>query len=121
MSVFSQNEIEYLGSGLLGRLATAGRDGTPHVAPVGMFSHNAALGTIDIGGRALTNTKKFRDPEIRARRPRRGRSCLHRPVASPRDRGPRTGGSDRGTETGHPHLPGAHRRLGPRHQRIPAE
>jgi pyridoxamine 5'-phosphate oxidase family protein len=61
MSVFSRNEIEYLGSGLLGRLATVGRDGTPHVAPVGMFSHNAALDTIDIGGRDLTNTKKFRD------------------------------------------------------------
>lgn len=61
MSVFSRNEIEYLGSGLLGRLATVGRDGTPHVAPVGIFSHNAALDTIDVGGRDLTNTKKFRD------------------------------------------------------------
>lgn len=58
---FSRSEIEYLGSGLLGRLATVGRDGTPHVAPVGMFSRNAALDTIDIGGRELTNTKKFRD------------------------------------------------------------
>ncbi len=61
MSVFSRNEIEYLGSGLLGRLATVGRDGTPHDAPVGIFSHNAALDTIDVGGRDLTNTKKFRD------------------------------------------------------------
>ncbi|MDQ4107120.1 MAG: PPOX class F420-dependent oxidoreductase [Actinomycetota bacterium] len=61
MGTFSRNEIEYLGSGLLGRLATVGRDGTPHVAPVGMFSHNAALDTIDVGGRDLTNTKKFRD------------------------------------------------------------
>ena len=61
MSVFTQEEIGYLGSDLLGRLATVGRDGTPHVAPVGMFSHNAALDTIDIGGRDLTNTKKFRD------------------------------------------------------------
>ncbi len=67
MSIFSRNEIEYLGSGLLGRLATVGRDGTPHVAPVGMFSHNAALGTIDIGGRDLTNTKKFRDARISGR------------------------------------------------------
>ena len=70
MSVFSQNEIEYLRSSLLARLATVGRDGTPHVAPVGMFSHNAALDTIDIGGRDLTNTKKFRDVQ------RSGRAAL---------------------------------------------
>jgi pyridoxamine 5'-phosphate oxidase family protein len=61
MSNFTKNEIEYLESGLLGRLATVGRDGTPHVAPVGMYSHNAQLGTIDVGGHDLTNTKKFRD------------------------------------------------------------
>ena len=61
MNIFTQEETKYLGSGLLGRLATAGRDGTPHAAPVGMFSHNAALDTIDIGGCDLTNTKKLRD------------------------------------------------------------
>lgn len=61
MSAFTHNEIEYLGSGLLGRLATVGPDGTPHVAPVGMFSRNAQLDTIDVGGHDLTNTKKFRD------------------------------------------------------------
>jgi pyridoxamine 5'-phosphate oxidase family protein len=61
MNNFTQNEIEYLRSGLLGRLATVGRDGTPHIAPVGMFSYNARLGTIDVGERDLTNTKKFRD------------------------------------------------------------
>lgn len=60
MSIFTQNEIEYLQSGLLGRLATVGRDGTPHIAPVG-FSYNPKLGTIDIGGRDMANTKKFRD------------------------------------------------------------
>lgn len=60
MSAFTQNEIEYLGSGLLGRLATVGRDGTPHIAPVG-FSYNARLGTIDVGGHDMANTKKFRD------------------------------------------------------------
>jgi pyridoxamine 5'-phosphate oxidase family protein len=38
MSVFTTNEIEYLGSGLLGRLATVGQDGIPHIAPVGMIS-----------------------------------------------------------------------------------
>lgn len=61
MSSFSRNEIEYLGSGLLGRLATVGRDGIPHITPVGIFSHNAELDTIDIGGRDMANTKKFRD------------------------------------------------------------
>lgn len=61
MSVFTQREIEYLGSGLLGRLATVGRDGTLHVAPIGMFSHNTELDTIDIRGHGMTDTKKFRD------------------------------------------------------------
>ncbi len=61
MSSFTRNEIEYLGSGLLGRLATVGPDGTPHIAPVGMISYNAHLDTIDVGGHDLTSTKKFRD------------------------------------------------------------
>ena len=61
MSNFSRNEIEYLQSGLLGRLATVGRDGTPHIAPVGMFSYNAELDTIDVGGHDMASTKKFRD------------------------------------------------------------
>ena len=61
MSTFTRDEIEYLRSGLLGRIATVGRDGTPHIAPVGMFSYNAELDTIDVGGRDMANTKKFRD------------------------------------------------------------
>jgi pyridoxamine 5'-phosphate oxidase family protein len=61
LSNFSPNEIEYLGSGLLGRLATVGLDGTPHIAPVGMISYDPELDTIDIGGHDLANTKKFRD------------------------------------------------------------
>ncbi len=61
MSDFTQNEIEYLRSGLLGRLATVGPDGTPHIAPVGMIFYNAQLDTIDVGGHDLANTKKFRD------------------------------------------------------------
>lgn len=61
MSVFTSGEIEYLGGGLLGRLATVSSGGTPHIAPVGMFSHNAQLDSIDVSGRDLTNTKKFRD------------------------------------------------------------
>ena len=33
MSVFQDEEIEYLESQLLGRLATVGSDGQPHVVP----------------------------------------------------------------------------------------
>ena len=43
MSIFTPYEIEYLGSGLLGRLATVGSDGTPHIAPVGMISYSPPL------------------------------------------------------------------------------
>jgi len=61
MSVFTEAEVEYLTGGRqLGRLATVGRDGTPHVVPVGWI-HNAASDTIDIGGHELEQTKKFRD------------------------------------------------------------
>ena len=60
-SVFSEAELEYLhGQRLLGRVATIGADGTPHVAPVG-WAHNAALDTIDVTGHGLEQTKKFRD------------------------------------------------------------
>ena len=60
-SVFSQAELAYLHSQqLLGRIATVGADGTPHVAPVG-WVHNAALDTIDVAGHGLEQTKKFRD------------------------------------------------------------
>ena len=62
-SVFSQAELDYLhGQRLLGRIATVGGDGTPHVAPVG-WSHNADLDTIDVTGHGLEQTKKFRDVE----------------------------------------------------------
>jgi pyridoxamine 5'-phosphate oxidase family protein len=61
MSVFTQAELAYLAGGLqLGRLATVGADGTPHVVPVGWI-YNAARDTIDIGGNELAGTKKFRD------------------------------------------------------------
>jgi pyridoxamine 5'-phosphate oxidase family protein len=60
-SVFIRDELDYLhGQRLLGRVATVGADGTPHVAPVGWL-HNAELDTIDVTGHALERTKKFRD------------------------------------------------------------
>ena len=60
MSRFTRNEIEYLQDTLLGRLATVGRDGTPHIAPVG-FRYNDDLDTIDIGGWNVESSKKYRD------------------------------------------------------------
>src|SRR3954452_19094957 len=53
-------QIDYLGSQLLGRLATAGADSKPHVVPTS-FRYNAELGTIDIGGLHVATTKKYRD------------------------------------------------------------
>ena len=61
MSVFTEEELRYLlGERHLARLATVGKDGTPHVTPVG-WTYNAELGTIDVGGHDMTNTKKYRD------------------------------------------------------------
>jgi pyridoxamine 5'-phosphate oxidase family protein len=61
MSAFTEAEIRYLAGGRqLGRLATVGADGTPHVVPVA-FIYNAVRETIDVGGRDLERTKKFRD------------------------------------------------------------
>jgi pyridoxamine 5'-phosphate oxidase family protein len=52
--------IEYLASQLLGRLATTGTDHKPHVVPTS-FRYNADLGSVDIGGHRMANTKKYRD------------------------------------------------------------
>ena len=60
MSVFTNEEIEYLNSQLLGRLATVGPEGQPHVVPVS-FRYNAQLDTIDIGGHDFARRKKYQD------------------------------------------------------------
>jgi pyridoxamine 5'-phosphate oxidase family protein len=60
MSSFSSQEIAYLQSQLLGRLATSGVDGDPHVVPVG-FRYNPELDTIDVGGHGIAQSKKYRD------------------------------------------------------------
>jgi len=60
MSVFSKIELDYLADRRLGRLATIGADGLPHVVPLG-WSYNPALDTIDVGGRDLARTRKFRN------------------------------------------------------------
>lgn len=60
MSAFTDAEIEYLCGQRLGRMATVGADGAPHVVPVG-FRYNPDTDTIDIGGHELGRTKKWRD------------------------------------------------------------
>jgi pyridoxamine 5'-phosphate oxidase family protein len=61
MSSFSDPQLAYLaGERRLGRVATVGKDGTPHVAPVG-WSYNPQTDTIDIGGRNFETSKKYRD------------------------------------------------------------
>jgi pyridoxamine 5'-phosphate oxidase family protein len=60
MPIFSAAEISYLEDQPLGRLATAGADGRPHVVPVS-FRFNPELGTIDTGGMHVDTTKKYRD------------------------------------------------------------
>jgi pyridoxamine 5'-phosphate oxidase family protein len=61
VSVFTEAELRYLAGGRqLGRLATVGADGTPHVVPVAWI-YNAARDTIDVGGIELERSKKFRD------------------------------------------------------------
>jgi pyridoxamine 5'-phosphate oxidase family protein len=58
--MFTEAEVAYLRSQRLGRLATLGPGGAPQARPVGFF-YNADDGTIDIGGRDLGNTQKFRN------------------------------------------------------------
>jgi pyridoxamine 5'-phosphate oxidase family protein len=66
MSVFTNNELDYLGKQRLGRLATVDTDGNPHVVPVG-FRYNSETDTIDIGGHNIAQSKKWGDA---ARHPR---------------------------------------------------
>ncbi|MEO3828910.1 PPOX class F420-dependent oxidoreductase [Actinomadura sp. B10D3] len=53
-------EREYLAGQRLGRLATVGPKGDPQNNPVG-FSYNAELGTIDIRGYRLAESRKYRN------------------------------------------------------------
>ena len=67
MGTFTDAEVGYLNSQPLGRLATIGLDGRPHVTPVGVF-YDPETQTIVIGGHAGSNmaaSKKFRDARRR--------------------------------------------------------
>ncbi len=66
MSLFTDREREYLGERRLGRIATVGKDGTPHVVPVG-WSYDPEREWIKVGGRQFDRTKKFRDVQRHGR------------------------------------------------------
>ena len=67
MSAFSNAELAYFDvKPGLGRLATIGSDGLPHVVPLG-WSYNAEHDTIDIGGLELAKTQKFRNVQADSR------------------------------------------------------
>jgi pyridoxamine 5'-phosphate oxidase family protein len=58
--IFTHGELAYLDSQRLGRLATVQPNGTLQNNPVG-FYYNAALETIDIGGRDMASSQKFKN------------------------------------------------------------
>jgi pyridoxamine 5'-phosphate oxidase family protein len=65
-TLFTAKEAQYLAAHKLGRLATVGPDGSPHVVPVAYrFNPDA---TIDIGGPNLGSSHKYRnvqrDPRV---------------------------------------------------------
>lgn len=60
MSVFSEPEIAYLQRVTMGRLATVGPDGRPHLVPM-TYRYNPDEDSIDLGGVDFANTKKWRD------------------------------------------------------------
>jgi pyridoxamine 5'-phosphate oxidase family protein len=57
---FTEQELEYLSTQRLGRLATAQPDGTLQVSPVG-FRYNEGADAIDIGGYGMAASRKFRN------------------------------------------------------------
>lgn len=67
MSIFTDAEVEYLNGQPIGRLATVGPNGGPHVTPVGVF-YDPETQAIVIGGHAGSNmaaSKKYRDARRR--------------------------------------------------------
>jgi pyridoxamine 5'-phosphate oxidase family protein len=60
MTSLTTAQINYLAGQRLGRIATTGADGKPHVVPTS-FRYNADLGTLDVGGLHVATTKKYRD------------------------------------------------------------
>ena len=61
MTTFTDAERDYLDRGRLARLATVGRDGTPHITPIGMWRLAADASWVEIRGRNFAASKKYRD------------------------------------------------------------
>ena len=60
MNRFTAEEIAYLQSQRLGRMATVNEKGDLHVVPVG-FRYNPEHDTIDIGGHNIIASRKYRE------------------------------------------------------------
>jgi pyridoxamine 5'-phosphate oxidase family protein len=60
MNHFTKEEIAYLQSLHLGRMATTSTKGDLHVVPVS-YRYNPETDTIDIGGHNFASSKKYRD------------------------------------------------------------
>jgi PPOX class F420-dependent enzyme/OxyR family protein len=58
--VFSDAELDYLQGRRLGRLATLGEDGYPHVVPVA-FRYDPEAGAIDVGGHRPAEPERLQD------------------------------------------------------------
>src|ERR1700735_4315633 len=70
MSAFTDAEIEFVNSQRLGRLATGGADGVPHVVPGAVFyapdADALVIGAnVEFGEAVMTSSKKFRDAQRR--------------------------------------------------------
>jgi pyridoxamine 5'-phosphate oxidase family protein len=65
MSIFTDAEVEYLNNQPLGRLATVGPDGRPHVMPVGVFYDPETQSVVIGSGGNMAASKKFRDAQHR--------------------------------------------------------
>lgn len=62
MASFTQAELDYLGGDRrLGRLATADAAGMPHVVPIGWWRVDTDEGTVELSGRDLAASKKYRN------------------------------------------------------------
>jgi pyridoxamine 5'-phosphate oxidase family protein len=60
MSIFTENELAYLASQRLGRMATAQPNGTLQVNPIG-YRYNPETDAVDVGGFGMTTSQKFRN------------------------------------------------------------
>ena len=66
MSVFTDDELAFLQSKRIGRVATSNAKGDLHVVPL-RFKYNAELDVVDLVGSDVGGTKKFRDVQATGR------------------------------------------------------